>query len=187
MDPSRRARGVFACISEYEPGEDSDATAVATMHTLETDTWLARPIDEVFAFFGDAFNLQRITPRFLDFRIITPAPIVMGVGTLIDYRIKLRGVPIRWRTRIAAWEPSRRFVDEQLKGPYRVWIHEHTFESQSRDGVAGTLCRDRVQYDVPGGALVHRTLMRPDLERIFRYRQSAMQKIISGPADRGHA
>lgn len=150
------------------------------VHTLETDTWLARPIDEVFAFFGDAHNLQRITPPFLNFRILTPAPITMGVGTLIDYRIKLRGVPITWRTRISAWEPSRRFIDEQLKGPYRTWIHEHTFEPETRDGVAGTLCRDLVTYSAPGGSLIHRTLVRPDLERIFRYRQRAMHEIMGG-------
>jgi ligand-binding SRPBCC domain-containing protein len=150
------------------------------VHTLETDTWLPRPIDEVFAFFGDAHNLQRITPPFLNFRILTPAPITMGVGTLIDYRIKLRGVPITWRTRISAWEPSRRFIDEQLKGPYRTWIHEHTFEPETRGGVAGTLCRDVVTYSAPGGSLIHRTLVRPDLERIFRYRQSAMHEIMGG-------
>ena len=153
------------------------------MRTLETSTWIPRPIDEVFAFFADASNLQRITPAFLDFRILTPAPIAMGEGALIDYRIRLRGVGITWRTRISAWEPPHRFVDEQLKGPYRVWIHEHTFEPLVRDATLGTLCSDLVRYDAPGGALVHRLLVRPDLERIFRYRQATMLKIMGTTAE----
>lgn len=152
------------------------------MHTLETETWLARPIDEVFAFFAQAHNLQRITPGFLDFRILTPAPIAMGVGTRIDYRIRLRGISMRWRTHISAWEPPHRFIDEQLKGPYRTWIHEHTFEQEARNGVQGTRCRDLVRYDAPGGPLIHRVLVRPDLERIFRYRQASMQQIMGAPA-----
>jgi ligand-binding SRPBCC domain-containing protein len=152
------------------------------MRTLETDLWLPRGIDDVFAFFGDAMNLERITPKFLNFRVLTPSPIAMGAGTLIDYRISLRGVPMRWRTLISAWEPPVRFVDEQLKGPYWTWIHEHTFEAEARGGVMGTRCRDVVRYDAPGGSLVHRLLVRPDLERIFRYRQAAMLEIMGGAA-----
>jgi ligand-binding SRPBCC domain-containing protein len=87
----------------------------------------------------------------------------MQVGTLIDYRLKLRGFPMRWRTLISAWDPPHRFVDEQLKGPYRQWIHEHTFEA--RDG--GTLAKDYVQYAVPFDFLVHGLLVRPDVEKIF--------------------
>jgi len=148
------------------------------LRTLETDLWLPRPIDEVFAFFADADNLQRITPPLLNFRIVTPMPIPMAAGTLIDYRISLRGFPMRWRTLISVWEPPFRFVDEQLKGPYSTWIHEHTFARETREGVEGTRCKDIVRYASLGGGIIHRVLVRPDLERIFRYRQAAMLEIM---------
>lgn len=135
---------------------------------------LARPIDEVFAFFADAHNLEAITPAFLRFHVLTPAPIRMAAGTLIDYRLSLRGVPIRWRTRIDHWEPPHRFVDLQLKGPYRLWHHEHTFSSVS----GGTLCADHVRYAVPGGPgverLVERLFVRRDVERIFEFRRERL-------------
>jgi hypothetical protein len=138
--------------------------------TLERELWVPRPVDEVFAFFADPRNLEAITPAFLKFRVLTP-DVVIRQGALIDYRLRLRGVPIRWRTLISAWEPGRRFVDEQLKGPYRLWVHEHTFEPKD----AGTMCRDRVSYAVPLAPLVHGWLVRPDLERIFDYRQEAVR------------
>lgn len=128
----------------------------------------------MFPFFADARNLERITPPWLRFRILTPGPIEMRVGALIDYRLRIRGVPVRWRTRIAAWEPPHRFVDEQVRGPYRRWVHEHTFEPT--DG--GTLCRDRVEYAVPGGALIARLLVRPDVERIFAYRRAVLASLF---------
>ena len=96
--------------------------------TLDTELFLPRPREEVFPFFADAFNLEAITPPFLRFKVTTEAPIEMQVGALIDYKLRLHGIPITWRTRIAAWEPPYRFVDEQLKGPYSLWRHEHTFE-----------------------------------------------------------
>lgn len=132
-----------------------------------------RPLDEVFAFFADAYNLQYLTPPWLSFRILTPPPIEMRVGTLIDYRIKLHGLPVRWRTRITAWQPPHYFVDEQLRGPYKRWHHEHTFEHA--DGV--TLCRDKVRYVVPGGPLspaIHRLFVKRDIDRIFGFRMRAM-------------
>ncbi len=132
-----------------------------------------RPLEEVFAFFSDAFNLQRITPPWVGFRILTPPPIEMRVGTLIDYQIKLHGLPVRWRTRICEWQPPHRFVDEQLRGPYKRWRHEHTFEQI--DGV--TLCRDTVEYAVPGGPLaplIHRLLVKRDVDRIFGFRMRAL-------------
>jgi ligand-binding SRPBCC domain-containing protein len=114
----------------------------------------------------------------LDFRVVTPEPIEMQVGTLIDYRLKLRGLPFGWRTRITAWEPPHRFEDTQLKGPYRLWVHEHTFEPHPQ----GTLCTDRVRYAVPGGPLVHWLLVRRDVEAIFDYRERVLRDIFQDPA-----
>lgn len=125
------------------------------------------PRDEVFPFFADASNLERITPPWLRFRILSPLPIEMKVGARIDYRLRLRGVPIHWQSEITAWEPPHRFIDEQVRGPYRVWVHLHTFES--RDG--GTVITDDVHYAVLGGRLVEAWLVRPDLERIFGFRE----------------
>ena len=128
------------------------------------------PLDAVFPFFADAANLERLTPPWLRFRILTPLPILMQQGTLIDYRLRLRGVPVRWRSEITAWEPPYRFVDEQRRGPYQRWIHEHLFSAV--DG--GTLVEDHVQYRVLFGSLVDRWLVRPDLERIFDYRHEQL-------------
>ena len=138
---------------------------------LSTVAWLPRPIDEVFPFFGDAHNLDVLTPPWLHFEILTPPPIEMRVGAVIDYRISLRGLPMTWRTRITEWEPNRRFVDEQLRGPYREWIHTHHFE----DVGGGTLMTDTVRYRVPGGRLVNRLFVQRDVTRIFRYRLEALR------------
>lgn len=148
---------------------------------LEREQLLPAPVGEVFAFFADAGNLDRITPPFLRFRILTPLPIELREGTLIDYRLRLRGVPIRWRTRISVWQPPHRFVDEQLRGPYRLWQHEHTFEPVGD----GTLCRDVVRYRHWGGSIAERLLVRPDLERIFDYRSSTLRSIFGPPAGPG--
>lgn len=126
-----------------------------------------RPLSEVFSFFAQAENLQQLTPAFLDFRILTPLPIAMQVGTLIDYRIRLRGLPMRWRTRISVWQPPHRFADEQLRGPYSVWWHEHLFAEV--DG--GTLITDRVLFKSPLSILAHPLLVRRELARIFDYRR----------------
>ena len=155
---------------------------------LESEVAIERPIDEVFAFFADASNLQRITPSFLGFRILTPTPIEMRAGTLIDYRIGLHGVPMRWQTRIAAWEPPVRFVDEQIRGPYRRWVHEHRFEPDGARGGPGgrTICRDRVEYTFLGGPLVHRWLVGPRLRQIFEFRRRTMLEIMhDGHMERG--
>ena len=139
------------------------------------EQWLPRPRAELFPFFADAANLERITPPWLGFRILTPRPIEMRAGTLIDYRLKVHGVPLRWRTRIAVWAAPERFVDEQVKGPYRRWIHEHSFVE--KDG--GTLCRDDVRYAVLGGALVDRLLVRRDVESIFAYRRQVLTELFA--------
>lgn len=144
---------------------------------FQCELWLPLPPEQLFPFFADAANLDAITPPWLNFRIVTPAPIVMRSGTLIDYRLRVRGLPMRWRTRINAWQPPHRFEDEQLRGPYRQWIHEHTFEG--RDG--GTLARDYVRYAAPFDWLLHRWLVRPDIERIFRHRSEMLKKRFSTP------
>lgn len=138
---------------------------------FQSELWLPLPPEELFPFFADAANLDAITPPWLNFRIVTLGPIVMREGALIDYRLRVRGLRLRWRTRINAWEPPRRFEDEQLHGPYRKWIHARTFEA--RDG--GTLARDRVRYAVPFDWLVHGWLVRPDIEKIFQYRSEMLK------------
>ena len=137
---------------------------------LETRLLLARPRDEVFPFFANAHNLEAITPPWLNFEVFTPGPIVMRPGTLIDYRIRIRGFQVRWRTKIAVWQPPYQFVDEQLQGPYKLWHHTHRFEE--RDG--GTLCTDRVRYYPRGGAWVNWLFVRRDLEEIFGFRRQRL-------------
>ena len=144
--------------------------------TLTNELWLPQPPAEIFPFFADASNLERLTPPSLRFRILTPPPIEMAVGTLIDYRIRLRGIPMRWQSEITEWQPPHRFVDEQRRGPYRKWIHEHTFTSQ--DG--GTLARDIVQYAVLGGSIIQRLFVAPELRRIFDYRNATLENYFSG-------
>ena len=141
---------------------------------LRSEIWLPRPQAEVFAFFADAANLDVLTPPWVNFRILTPLPITMAVGTLIDYEIGLHGVPVRWQTEITCWNPPHGFVDDQRRGPYREWHHTHTFESV--DG--GVRCRDDVRYRVPGGALVNRFLVEPDVRRIFTYRAARLRDLF---------
>ena len=148
--------------------------ALNRIHILERRQRIERPIEQVFAFYGDARNLERITPPLLGFEVTTPGPIQMGVGTLIEYRLRLHRVPVRWRTRIEAWEPPLRFVDVQIKGPYSLWEHTHTFEE---DGPGATVIEDRVRYSIPFGLLgelADRLLVRRDLKRIFDYRRDAV-------------
>ena len=141
---------------------------------LETQTELPLPIPDVFAFFANAENLERITPPELGFSILTPTPIAIGQGTLIDYRLKLYGVPFRWRTKIVEWQPDSQFVDEQLSGPYKSWRHRHTFEKSE----AGTRMTDRVEYRLPFAPVgnIALPLVRRQLDRIFRYRAEAIRR-----------
>ena len=146
------------------------------VHEFEAKQRIARPIEEVFAFFADARNLERITPPWLRFAILTPQPIAMAPGALIDYRLRVHGTPMRWRSEITAWEPPHRFMDVQRRGPYRLWEHEHGFEAM--DGA--TLVRDCVRYAVPGGALVNRFLVKRDIESIFAHRRAALERLLAG-------
>ena len=144
-------------------------------YQLTTDMFVPLPRAEVFDFFADATQLERITPPWLNFSILTPAPINLKAGALIDYRLKLRFIPVKWRTEICVWQPPIRFVDQQLRGPYKRWYHEHTFKEV--DG--GTLVEDSVNYRVPGGSLVHRFFVKPDLLKIFKFRQDTLQEIFT--------
>ena len=146
-----------------------------TEHRFFDELWLPRPRAEVFPFFADARNLGVITPPWLSFEVLTPSPIGMRAGALIDYRLRFRGLPLRWRTEITVWEPPSRFVDRQLRGPYRLWHHAHTFEE--RDG--GTLCRDEVRYAVLGGEWVNRLFVRRDVGRIFAFRRQKLLELFA--------
>lgn len=151
-------------------------------HLLTFAMTLPLPRKEVFAFYCDASNLGRITPPELDFQLLTPLPIAMRQGALIDYRLQLFGVPFRWTTEIGEWSPPDGFVDRQKAGPYRSWVHRHTF-SDTAEG--GTLIADEVRYRLPllpiGEAAL--PLVRAELERIFAYRQKAIREILLGDAE----
>ena len=143
---------------------------------FHAEQWLPHPRQEIFKFFGDARNLEIITPPWIKFQVLTPEPIQMRPGTLIDYRISVHGLPIRWRTEITEWNPPNNFVDTQLRGPYRLWHHTHSFVE--RDG--GRLCLDDVRYCPIGGALINRLFVRRDVERIFQYRQKRLDEMFGG-------
>jgi len=148
-----------------------------TEHVLRREQRLHGPPAEVFGFFADARNLEAITPPLLAFRMLTPEPITMAAGTLLRYRLRVRGVPVNWLTRIAEWDPPHRFVDEQLEGPYALWHHTHTFED---DGAGGTLMRDEVRYALPLGPLgeLAHALVRRDIERIFDHRAALVPQLL---------
>lgn len=140
---------------------------------LHTEQFLPVSRPELFDFFADAFQLERITPPWLHFQVLTPRPITMAPGLKIDYRLRLHRVPVRWQSEISVWEPPLRFVDRQVRGPYRLWHHEHMFIE--REG--GTLVVDHIDYRVPGGSLINRWLVEPDLRRIFEFRRDTLAEI----------
>ena len=133
-----------------------------------------RPLDEVFAFFAAAENLERITPPWLRFQIVSPLPIEMKVGARIEYRLRLHGIPVHWQSEITAWEPPYRFIDEQRRGPYRLWVHEHRFRAEGNR----THVEDTVIYAVPGGALVRNLFVSRELDKIFTYRYDVLERNV---------
>jgi ligand-binding SRPBCC domain-containing protein len=172
------AAGVCQAVSDTNP-RPLDNHRMQTF-SLSSSLWLPRPIDEVFEFFADARNLEILTPPWLQFEILPPAPVEIQRGTAIGYRLKLHGFPLRWDSEITAWEPPYRFVDEQRRGPYRRWVHEHRFAEQ--DG--GTLVSDHVSYAVLGGRLVQRLFVAPDIRQIFTYRRAKLAELFGGDAPR---
>jgi ligand-binding SRPBCC domain-containing protein len=145
-------------------------------HQFAADTFIPADRGEVFSFFSDAGNLMRLTPSSLGFEILTPGPIAMREGALIDYRIKLHRVPMRWRTRICKWDPPTGFVDEQLRGPYRLWVHSHFFA----DAPGGTAMRDVVRYALPLPPFgeVALPFVRREIRGIFEFRRKAILEIF---------
>ena len=147
-----------------------------TMTKFDCQFWLPVPRTRVFPFFADPMNLVAITPERLQFRVLTPGPIEMRQGARMEYEFRLWGLRLGWASEITAWEPMTRFVDEQRRGPYKVWIHEHLFED--RDG--GTLITDKVIYATAGGRLVERWIVGKELRRIFEHRERRLREILGG-------
>jgi ligand-binding SRPBCC domain-containing protein len=141
---------------------------------FEASLWLPRPIEEVFEFFSDALNLEKITPPWLQFQVITPKPIQIHRGAEIDYRLRIHGFPVRWRSRITEWDPPHRFVDEQVRGPYRAWTHDHRFSEDA----GGTLCQDAVQYAPLGGSPMNKLFVERDVAEIFAYRADRLKEFF---------
>ncbi len=144
------------------------------MKTYSLDDELVLPValGEVFDFFAEAGNLEKLTPPWLRFEVLSEGPITMAAGALIDYRIHWRGIPLRWRTEIEVWEPPHRFVDRQIRGPYRLWRHEHLFIDRGNS----TSIIDRVEYAPFGGALAQRLVVARDVKRIFAYRHEVLRR-----------
>jgi len=149
------------------------------LHLLRAELRIERPLEEVFPFFAAAENLERITPPELRFRIVTPLPVPIHRGALIDYRLRLNGVPFGWRTEITVWDPPHAFEDTQVRGPYHTWIHRHAFEA---DGDA-TRTVDEVRYRLPLWPLGELALpiVTRQLRRIFSYRAGVIRRVFGGP------
>ena len=148
---------------------------LAFMYLFETSQNVKASLEDVFDFFSRAENLQKLTPPFLNFQILTPLPIKMAPGQLIDYKIKIHGIPVTWRTKITEWQPLEHFVDNQIKGPFKLWNHTHKFTSL---GAHETLMEDTVKYILPFGILgrlAEPFFVKPDIKKIFEYRRVVIE------------
>lgn len=152
-------------------------------HQLKREQRVEAPLDSVFDFFSVASNLERITPELLRFELLTPEPISMGTGTVLDYRLRVHGIPFRWRSVIEEWDPGVAFVDRQIKGPYAHWEHRHEFEPA---GDQATIVRDVINYRLPLSPLgdLALPLVRRDLKQIFDYRHSVAERLFAKGTDR---
>ena len=169
-------------ISRCTVGVGQDAfhrTGRGTLiHKIDRELWIPRPLEEVFEFFSDAFNLEALTPPHFGFRVVTPRPIEVKAGALIDYKLKVNGIPLGWTTRIETWDPPHGFSDIQLRGPYKLWHHTHTFTETG----GGTKIADHVEYQLPLGFLgdlAHKLWVRRDVESIFAYREKIIRERFS--------
>ena len=144
-------------------------------HIIDQSFTIGQSKEDIFEFFASAENLERLTPPWLNFKILSALPLDMDAGTVIEYQIKLHGIPIRWESEITLWDPPHNFCDVQRKGPYRKWVHEHIFETSD----VGTLVRDRVNYEVIGGNLINKLFVKKDLDKIFNYRQATLLSIFN--------
>jgi ligand-binding SRPBCC domain-containing protein len=148
-----------------------------TIYTLQRELWVPRPLPDVFDFFAKAENLERITPPWMQFRIVTPPPIEVRQGTTIAYALRVRGIPLKWISKIDKWDPPHEFVDIQVKGPYKFWHHTHRFSERA----GGTSIEDTVRYALPFGALgrsVNWLQVAGDLAKIFDYRAQQVQELF---------
>jgi ligand-binding SRPBCC domain-containing protein len=148
---------------------------------IERSQLIRAPLPDVFAFFSQARNLEELTPPWLRFEVLSEEPVEMRPGTLIEYRLRLHGVPLRWVSRIEDWQPGRGFVDRQLRGPFRLWHHTHEFASEPR----GTIMRDSVRYALPLGpigTLAHMAFVRRDLSHVFDYRREQIARLLQAGA-----
>jgi ligand-binding SRPBCC domain-containing protein len=153
-----------------------------TVYKLRREMWVPQPLPAVFEFFSRADNLERITPPWMQFRILTPGPIDMKEGAIIAYALRVRGIPLRWLTQIERWNPPLEFIDVQAKGPYKLWRHTHRFSELQ----GGTSIVDVVDYALPFGVLgrlVHRIQVAPDLSHIFDFRAQRVQSLLSSSTE----
>ncbi len=150
-----------------------------TLQVFRAEQLIERPLPQVFEFFSRAANLERITPPWLSFSIVGEQPAEVAAGTVIPYRLRLHGVPLVWVSQIQAFEPGRMFIDRQLIGPYKQWVHRHEFEARGEH----TLIRDEVHYELPLGrlgALFGLPFVRRDVARIFEYRRQTIDGLLRG-------
>jgi ligand-binding SRPBCC domain-containing protein len=147
-------------------------------HTFQSEIVINAPRREVFSFFSKAENLEKLTPNWLQFKILTNLPIEIKKGSLIDYRLKFYGIPIKWKTEITLWDPPSRFIDTQLKGPYRTWIHEHRFIDMNDC----TKMIDSVTYQAPGGlfsSIIVKLFVKNSVNKIFDFRSRIIKQTFN--------